>query len=154
MGDFAVKTWIKTLLMAGGLCLAGTSFMPGNALAQVKSLESGVKIDQTNAAPEVHNTVENQRLTRAFRQQPPLVPHRVEKYQIDLKVNQCLRCHDWPYNAQERAPKVSETHYMDREGKRLDKVASTRWFCTQCHVPVTDAKPLVNNLFAPTQPAN
>ena len=42
---------------------------------------------------------------------PPLIPLRVDKYEIDLKVNQCLRCHDWPYNVQENATKISETHY-------------------------------------------
>lgn len=149
-----MSIWIKTLLMAGMLILAASTFLSGPAMAQVKSLESGAKIDQTNAAPDIHNTVENLRSSRAYRQQPPLIPHRVDKYEIDLNVNQCLRCHDWPYSSQERAPKVSETHYMDRDGKRLDNVSRTRWFCTQCHVAQTDAKPLVNNLFTSSTPAN
>ena len=28
-------------------------------------------------------------------------------------------------------------------GNRLDKIAGTRFFCTSCHVPQADAKPLV-----------
>ncbi len=154
MGDFAVSTWIKTALMAGMLTLLAAAFPSGQAMAQVKPLDPGARVEQTNQVPDIHNTVENQRLGRAFRQQPPLIPHRVDKYEIDMNVNQCLRCHDWPYSSQERATKISETHYMDRDGKRLDKIAKTRWFCTQCHVPQTDAKPLVNNQFTPAQPAN
>lgn len=82
---------------------------------------------------------------RAYRQQPPLIPHRIDGYQVTLNANQCMNCHDWPtrYNA----PKASETHYVDRQGVRLDKISGTRYFCTQCHVPQAEAKPLVDNLF-------
>jgi cytochrome c-type protein NapB len=146
-----IKTFLMAALFALSLGLMGGSDVQAQ---QVKPLEPGIRVDQTNQAPDIHNTVENQRLGRAYRQQPPLIPHRIDKYEIDLNVNQCLRCHDWPYSTQERAPKVSETHYIDRDGKRLDKVARTRWFCSQCHVPQTDAKPLVNNAFTPATPAN
>ena len=61
--------------------------------------------------------------------------------------NACMTCHDWPGNTRVKAPKISETHYVDRQGARLDKVAGTRYFCTQCHVPQADAKPLVGNTF-------
>jgi cytochrome c-type protein NapB len=39
------------------------------------------------------------------------------------------------------------THFRDREGQELDNVSPRRYFCTQCHVPQTDAKPLVDNTF-------
>jgi cytochrome c-type protein NapB len=84
---------------------------------------------------------------RAYRQQPPLIPHKVEGYQITGENNACMGCHDWPGNTRVNAPKISETHYVDRQGVRLDKVAGTRYFCQQCHVPQADAKPLVGNIF-------
>ena len=84
---------------------------------------------------------------RAYRQQPPLIPHRVDGYQITTDNNACMGCHDWPGNTRVNAPKISETHYVDRQGVRLDKVAGTRYFCQQCHVPQVDAKPLVGNIF-------
>ncbi|MBM3570033.1 MAG: nitrate reductase cytochrome c-type subunit [Alphaproteobacteria bacterium] len=122
--------------------------LSGVALAQdLKTLRGDQKIDAVDAAPPVSQVREGARLDRAYRQQPPLIPHAIEKYEIDLKVNQCLRCHDWPDNVRENAPKISETHYVDRAGKRLDQIAATRWFCNQCHVPQTDAKPLVENRF-------
>lgn len=123
------------------------------AEATVKSLGGEKTLTETNSAPALYDITEKGRQERSFRQQPPLIPHRIDKYEIDLKVNQCLRCHDWPYNVQEKAPKVSETHYVDREGHRLDKIAGTRWFCTQCHAPQADAKPLVNNTFTDTTKA-
>lgn len=128
-----------------GLSLAGN---PAPGFAQdLKSLRGDQGVTDADKAPVVNNVREGTRYDRAYRQQPPLIPHAIDKYEIDLKVNQCLRCHDWPNNVKENAPKVSETHYVDRQGKRLDQIASTRWFCNQCHVPQTDAKPLVENQF-------
>ena len=103
----------------------------------------------TDAAPLATIRKQNTsgKLARAYRQQPPLIPHRMEKYQINRKVNQCLRCHDWPYNNDEGATKVSETHYFNRNGAALDTVSGTRWFCTQCHVPQVRARALVPNTF-------
>ena len=34
-------------------------------------------------------------IMRNYVQQPPLIPHTVENYQINLKVNKCLTCHSW-----------------------------------------------------------
>lgn len=118
------------------------------AVAQeLKSLRGDIGVSDADRAPSISGIREAGRYDRAYRQQPPLVPHQTDKYEVDLKVNQCLRCHDWPNNVKENAPKVSETHYVDRQGKRLDQISSTRWFCTQCHVPQSDAKPLVDNVF-------
>jgi len=118
------------------------------ALAQdIKSLRGDLGVADADRAPAISGFREAGRFERAYRQQPPLVPHQTERYEVDLKVNQCLRCHDWPNNVRENAPKISETHYVDRQGKRLDQISPTRWFCTQCHVPQSDAKALVDNAF-------
>jgi cytochrome c-type protein NapB len=119
--------------------------------AEVKSLRGAGSIDEKSAPPQIFSTNEGGRLERNFRQQPPLIPHRIDKYEIDLKVNQCMRCHDWPGNADSGAPKISETHYVNRDGVALDHVARTRWFCTQCHVPQADAPALVGNNFEPAK---
>jgi len=90
------------------------------------------------------------RFTRSYRQQPPLISHKIDKYQIDLKANRCLSCHDWTTSGEEEAPTLSMTHYMDRDGNQLDTVSGSRWFCTQCHVPQMDAPELVENIFVPS----
>ena len=90
------------------------------------------------------------RISRAYRQQPPLIPHKVEQYQIDLNANECLACHDWTKAGERRAPTLSMTHYLDRNNRQLDSVSGTRWFCNQCHVPQANAPALVDNNFQPS----
>ncbi len=141
---------MTAMTIAALLIIAGALVpVPDSVAADLQSLRGDTAIDEANTTPELYNVDESGPKSRAYRQQPPLIPHRIDKYEIDLKVNQCLRCHDWPYNVEENAPKISETHYESREGKRLDFVAGTRWFCTQCHVPQADAPTLVENVFKP-----
>jgi len=105
-------------------------------------------LTENSAAPDItKQSVPAGGFERAYRQQPPLIPHKVDGYQIITDNNAYMGCHDWPGNPRVNAPKISETHYVDRQGVRLDKVAGTRYFCQQCHVPQIDAKPLVGNLF-------
>ena len=42
---------------------------------------------------------------------------------------------------------ISVTHFQDREGQTLGAVSPRRYFCTQCHVPQTDAPLKVDSLF-------
>ena len=105
-------------------------------------------LTETAPAPEVmRQSTPTAGFGRAYRQQPPLIPHNVDGYEVTFANNKCMECHDWPGNSRFNAPKISETHYVDRAGVRLDKVAGTRYFCNQCHVPQIDAKPLVGNAF-------
>lgn len=111
------------------------------------SLRGNVALDENNTAPMVAKQDTKGQFKRAYRQQPPLIPHKIRGYEIDLKINQCMGCHDWPSNVDFGAPKISETHYINRDGVAVDYVARTRWFCTQCHVPQASAKALVGNNF-------
>ncbi len=128
------------------------AFLAGAAaFAQSVPVETlrGAQPDQPVGVADVFKQQEG-RFTRAYRQQPPLIPHSIDQYQIDLKANQCLACHDWTNAAERNAPTLSMTHYMDRNGNQLDHVAGTRWFCNQCHVPQADAPALVDNTFKPS----
>ncbi len=120
----------------------------GIAFAQSTTVQTlrGSDISDQNRVEDVFQQDE-QRFPRNYRQQPPLIPHSIEQYQIDLKANQCLRCHDWTVAGERGAPTLSMTHYLDRAGNQLDRVAGTRWFCNQCHVPQADAPALVDNTF-------
>lgn len=140
-----------TSLSAAGVLLLGIGAWAPDAVGQqdgpVQSLRGMVELNEDNELANITKLSTGKRFDRAYRQQPPLVPHKIDKYQINLKVNQCMRCHDWPYNTKEGAPKISETHYINREGVALDKVTRSRWFCTQCHVPQANAPALVRNDF-------
>jgi cytochrome c-type protein NapB len=114
----------------------------------LKALRGETGLTETAPAPDIaKQSVPAAGFGRAYRQQPPLIPHKIDGYQVTTSNNQCMTCHDWPGNVRANAPKISETHYVDREGVRLDKLAGTRYFCSQCHVPQTDTKPLVDNVF-------
>ncbi len=146
--------WIgrNALLMAvalgAGLVVAGVGIAQDKGGKSLEGLGGGATLNQINAAPDVdRQSYADGGFGRAYRQQPPLIPHKVDGYQVTPTDNACMNCHDWPGNNKFKAPKVSETHYVDRQGVRLDKIAGTRYFCQQCHVPQADAKPLVGNSF-------
>jgi cytochrome c-type protein NapB len=114
----------------------------------VESLRGATEIPDENVAPDqARQNTQAGSFERSYRQQPPLIPHKIDGYQIDRSANQCMQCHDWPYNVDQEAPKISETHYIDRDGVALDRVSPSRWFCTQCHAPQSNAKELVRNDF-------
>ena len=125
-----------------GLALAQTALGPAPAPTSLR----GAQVDEEIAVAPVHHQ-EKQRFVRNFRLQPPLIPHSIEKYQIDMKANECLACHDWNNAGDRGAPTLSMTHYVDRDGLQSETVAPRRWFCNQCHVPQVDAPALVENLF-------
>jgi cytochrome c-type protein NapB len=144
-----VKILLPILAGVTGLVLASLVQAPDLRAqsAKVESLRGPVQLQDTSPPPELGKPAADASVARAYRQQPPLIPHEIEGYDVDLKANQCLGCHDWPNNASVGAPKVSETHYLDRNGVALDQVSRARWFCNQCHVPQADARPLVENTF-------
>jgi len=89
-------------------------------------------------------------IPRNYVQQPPLVPHKIEGYQIDMNFNKCMDCHGWSKAKEADATKVSLTHFRDQaSGAELANISPARFFCNQCHVPQVAAKPLVGNSFKP-----
>ena len=137
------------LILTGALGVAAATV----ALAQSTGVTSlrGTEVNTPSVLENTYQPIER-RLTRSYRQQPPLIPHSVAQYQIDLRTNQCLSCHDWTKAGERSAPTLSMTHYLDREGNELDHIAGTRYFCNQCHVPQADAPALIENAFAPSSP--
>jgi nitrate reductase (cytochrome), electron transfer subunit len=87
------------------------------------------------------------REVRNYPEQPPVIPHTIEAYQLDSNVNQCLSCHARARTGESQAPMVSITHFMDRDGQFLASVSPRRYFCVQCHVPQSPVKPPVANSF-------
>ena len=90
---------------------------------------------------------DNVRRARNYPEQPPIIPHTIDGYQLTLNTNRCLSCHARQFIQGSGAPMISVTHFMDRDGQVLADVTPRRYFCTACHVPQTDARPLVENTF-------
>ncbi|HSX71162.1 MAG TPA: nitrate reductase cytochrome c-type subunit [Pseudomonas sp.] len=108
----------------------------------------GSTLSQERAAPPLAED-ENKDLKRErnYPEQPPTIPHTIRGYQVDKNGNKCLTCHSRSNSAKTQAPMISITHYMDRDGQTLAAVSPRRYFCTQCHVPQQEVKPLVGNDF-------
>lgn len=114
----------------------------------VDAMRGKTPILQATQPPRLSNAVnDDNRMPRSFAQQPPVIPHRVDGYQIDRNFNKCLDCHARGKTEFSLAVPVSSTHYMNREGKVLAQVSTRRYFCMQCHVPQEPVKPLVGNSF-------
>ena len=93
---------------------------------------------------EVNN---DQRQARNWPEQPPVIPHTIQGYQITLNANKCLTCHGRQFTAQSQAPMISITHFMDRDLQTLAAVSPRRYFCTQCHVPQLEVEPAIESRF-------
>ena len=139
------------LVLAGSFALAMTLVLGSFSYAdQVQALRH-TDVDQPGTVDTGLKWEGREgRMQRNYRQQPPLIPHSIDQYQIDLRTNQCLSCHDWSKAGERNAPTLSMTHYLDREGRELDQIAGTRYFCNQCHVPQADTPALVENDFEPS----
>lgn len=87
------------------------------------------------------------RAVRNYPEQPPVIPHKIEDYQVDKQHNQCLDCHSRTAIEISQAPMVSITHFMDRDGQFLASLSPRRYFCNQCHVPQREVNALVENDF-------
>lgn len=130
--------------------LLAVLFVGSIALAenQVATLRPDVPLDQDGEATQIPGVINSDiRQVRNYPDQPPLIPHQIDNYQIDVNANKCLTCHSRTAVEISQAPMVSVTHFMNREGQTLAAVTPRRYFCTQCHVVQHDARPLVENTF-------
>ncbi len=140
-----------------GLLLSGMSVLNSTFVLaeEVKSLRESTSLETSSDAVEIKKNVNDKGpIPRDYVQQPPLIPHKIKGYQINIKFNKCLTCHSWANYQKAGATKISQTHFSDRDGQALSNVAPRRYFCTQCHVPQADARPLVQNEFQPVQSLN
>ena len=132
------------LTLAAGAIVA-TAAMAEN---QVATLRGMAPLDEIDNAPNIPTTVNTDiRQVRNYPEQPPVIPHKIDGYQIDTNYNQCMTCHSRAAIEVSQAPMISITHFMNRYGQFLATASPRRYFCTQCHVPQTDARPLVENTF-------
>ena len=136
---------MSLLLALSGPAAAQDKFEPVKlkTLRSVEITASDPAGDGTRYAPDTSA------LPRDFVQQPPLIPHSIESYVVSKEFNKCMDCHSWARSKEVHATKISITHFKTREGAEMSSVSPQRYFCNQCHVSQTDAKPLVGNTFKP-----
>jgi cytochrome c-type protein NapB len=133
-------------LLAAALLVAAVSTF---AMAQTFSaLRGETPLDQEGQPPAMTpeaNTSERE--ARNYPEQPPLIPHSTEGYEVSIRGNKCLSCHARSRTRESQAPMISITHFADRDGQFLASVSPRRYFCTQCHVPQHNVKAPVENDF-------
>jgi len=142
---------MKTIMKLGLAALVCGLFIPSTSVsvaAEPIATLRGAEINvEPNAPPMMRQSNKDLRRARNYPEQPPTIPHKTRGYQIDLKSNKCMSCHSRLAVERSQAPMVSVTHFMDRDGQILSAVTAQRYFCTQCHVPQLEVKPLIGNTF-------
>ena len=142
----------KSLIAGIVLTLSTFGFISQAYSEKTVSLRGVNSLDSpSNQVVVKRNINDRDPIERDYVQQPPLVPHKTDGYKINLKFNKCLTCHSWTNYKDAGATKISQTHFSDRNRDVMSNVAPRRYFCTQCHVPQADAKPLVENIFQPVK---
>jgi len=135
-----VKKLLMTLLLLVPLV--------GTAVDFQDSMRGTTPLDQTTQPPVIANTDNSDiKRVRNYAMQPPVIPHKIEGYQVDKNANKCMTCHARTRTQESQAPMISVTHFMDRDSNFLAELSPRRYFCLQCHVPQANLKPLVENDF-------
>lgn len=133
------------VLLAAAIAAATASL---GAQTLSSDLRGPTPLNEEGPAPPMmptRNTAERE--VRNYPEQPPVIPHSIDGYQIDLRSNKCLSCHARARTGESQAPMVSITHFMDRDGQFLASISPRRFFCTECHVPQSVSDPPVSNDF-------
>jgi nitrate reductase (cytochrome), electron transfer subunit len=153
MPTFPSLQCARLLFAALALCLAQGALAPAVSAAEPAiKLQSLRGVDVPASDPESEGMRQGRDLPplpRDFVQQPPLIPHTTKGYTITMNFNKCLDCHAWSRAKETGATKISITHFKTMDGQELSSVSPRRYFCEQCHVPQSDAQPLVGNTFKP-----
>ncbi len=99
----------------------------------------------------------SEKIERTFDNSPPMIPHETDSmspmtvwYKMSFfYTNNCTSCHMPKYAKEKKATPIPVSHLIDsRTGEDLvGKLDRKRHFCVQCHVPQSDARLPVENLF-------
>jgi cytochrome c-type protein NapB len=140
------------MIRQAAMILLVATIAAGTGALAAETLTSGLRgptaLNDEGPAPPMtpmRNTAERE--VRNYPEQPPVIPHSIDGYQIDLNSNKCLTCHARARTGESQAPMVSITHFMDRDGQFLASISPRRFFCTECHVPQNVTNPPVSNDF-------
>jgi cytochrome c-type protein NapB len=156
--------WLTGIKLLAGIALLtlgmGSSFAGKPVDANSMGLSKGSVFDVPT--PKVYHYGEAQPgqskvLPRAYPGAPPQIPHDIGDFlPITAQNNMCISCHAQPEQWGKKPVKGTPTpippsHYTDLRnpsGKVTDHLMGARFNCNQCHVPQTDAAPLVENTFS------
>ena len=137
---FAAALVTALVAVAVGL---GSAF----AVDVTDSMRKAPILDTTRPPPLQNSDNSDVRRVRNYAMQPPVVPHKIDGYQLDKNANRCMFCHSRTRTQESQAPMISVTHFIGRDGNFLAELSPRRYFCLQCHVPQVPQEPLIENRF-------
>jgi cytochrome c-type protein NapB len=131
-----------------GFGVLASLFLTLVAADEIATLRKGAAIDEEVVPAVMPKVIDSDiRPQRNYPMQPPTIPHDTRGYELNLRVNKCMSCHARRRTEESQAPMISVTHYMDGDSNFLAEISPRRYFCTQCHVNQTTARPLIENTF-------
>jgi len=133
------------LILATALIAMASSAVTAETFS---ALRGSTPLDQEGPPPAMTPALNTSvREPRNYPEQPPVIPHSIEGYEVSTNANKCLSCHARTRVHESQAPMVSITHFFDRDGQVLASISPRRYFCTECHVPQHNVRPPVENDF-------
>jgi cytochrome c-type protein NapB len=101
-----------SVIVIHGLIIVAASLAARAYAEQPVSLRGIDNLDETSRVSEMKRyQKDGEVISRDYVQQPPLIPHKIDGYQITSKYNKCLTCHSWNNYKQSGATKISQTHF-------------------------------------------
>ena len=120
---------------------------PASAVDVIDSMRKAPILETTPPPPLQNSDNSDVRRSRSYAMQPPVVPHKIDGYQLDKNANRCMFCHSRSRTQESQAPMISVTHFIGRDGNFLAELSPRRYFCLQCHVSQVPQEPLIENRF-------
>ncbi|HTE93804.1 MAG TPA: nitrate reductase cytochrome c-type subunit, partial [Bradyrhizobium sp.] len=94
----------KPVILALAIILAAAS-TPLLAQTVSSGLRGSTPLNEEGpAAPMTPQRNTAERETRNYPEQPPVIPHSIDGYQIDINGNKCLSCHARARTGESQAP--------------------------------------------------
>ena len=104
--------WVVDASIRGVLRYEGTAVRTGGVAVPA----SGFALHPENVSPSDLTTdgttiwvTDDIRKMRAYPEQPPVIPHSIEGYQLSVNTNRCLSCHKREFTEGSGAPMISVT---------------------------------------------
>src|SRR5690606_39340564 len=93
------------------ILVAGSAAFAQMAVETVPPLTGGPQpMENYSANPVPRWVTDDIRQMRAYPEQPPVIPHSIEGYQLSVNTNRCLSCHKREFTQGSGAPMISVTH--------------------------------------------
>ena len=106
-------------------CLAALA-LPALALDTTDTMRGAPILETTKPPPLVNADNSDVRRVRNYAMQPPVIPHKIDGYQLDKNANRCMFCHTRSRTQQSQAPMISVTHFIGRDGNFLAELSPRR----------------------------